>query len=185
MSPAATQIRRYRKLQQKSLRDLAKTSGISASQLSKLESGKAKLTVDVAMKLAGILQVPAAIFLTEQAPVAMARRSVTRAGSGDHHNTPGLDLEILCPDFKEKHNLFWRVTVNATSFEENGGWRQHPGQEFLLILKGKLQLFSAYYDTIILEEGDSILFDADQPHAYVSIGEAAEILMMNSFSHQN
>ncbi|MBB3236695.1 helix-turn-helix domain-containing protein [Phyllobacterium endophyticum] len=185
MSAAALQIRHYRKLKHLSLRDLAKTSGISASQLSKLETGKAKLTIEIALKLAGILQVPASIFLTEQAPVAMARRSITRAGSGDHHQTPGLDLEILCPDFKEKHNLFWRVKVTAATFEENGGWRQHPGQEFLLVLSGKLQLYTAYYDTIVLNEGDSILFDADQPHAYVAVEAEAEILMINSFTQQN
>lgn len=182
MSSAAMQIRHYRKLKHVSLRDLAGVSGISPSQLSKIESGKAKLTVDVALKLAGILQVPASIFLTEQTPVAMARRSITRAKTGTHHHTPGLDLEVLCSELKEKHNLFWRVGITAQSFDEAGGWRQHPGQEFLFVLRGRVDLHSAFYDTITLQEGDSILFDADQPHAYVAEDGDAEILMMNSYT---
>lgn len=172
-------------MRQMTLRDLAAASGISASQLSKIEGGRARLTVDTALKLAGIMQVPASIFLSEPAPQAMARRSITRSGQGPHHHTPGLDLEVLCPEFKEKHNLFWKVEVGARSFDENGGWRQHPGQEFVYVLQGRLELHSMYYDVTVLETGDSILFDADQPHAYVGLDGPAQILMMNSVPATN
>lgn len=165
-----------------SLRELAQHSGISASQLSKIESGKAKLTVDTALKLAGILKVPASIFLSESPQRPVARRSVTRKGQCIKHATPGMSMDVLCSDFKEKHQLFWKAKVTAKSFEENGGWHQHPGQEFLYVLSGTLALHSQYYDTLVLKAGDSILFDADQPHAYVSIDGPAEVLMMNSLS---
>lgn len=167
-----------------SLRELAQHSGISASQLSKIESGKARLTVDTALKIAGVLQVPAAVFLSEPPQRPVARRSVTRKSQGIKHGTPGMSQEVLCAEFKEKHQLFWKVKVTAKSFEENGGWHQHPGQEFLYVLSGILQLHSQYYDPIVLKAGDSILFDADQPHAYVSIDGPAELLMMNSLSQQ-
>jgi transcriptional regulator with XRE-family HTH domain len=182
MSHAAAQIRHYRSLKKMSLRELAQHSGISASQLSKIESGKARLTVETALKLAGILQVPAAIFLTEPTRRAMARRSVTRKGQGVKHATPGMSFEVLCSEFREKHQLFWKVKVTAKSFEENGGWRQHPGQEFLYVLSGVLELHSQYYDPIVLKACDSILFDADQPHAYIGVDGPAEILMMNSIA---
>lgn len=182
MSHAAAQIRHYRTLKKMSLRELAQHSGISASQLSKIESGKARLTVETALKLAGILQVPAAIFLTEPTRKAMARRSVTRKGQGVKHATPGMSFEVLCSEFREKHQLFWKVKVTAKSFEENGGWRQHPGQEFLYVLSGILELHSQYYDPIVLKACDSILFDADQPHAYIGVDGPAEVLMMNSIA---
>lgn len=185
MASAPQQIRHYRNLKSISLRDLSELSGISASQLSKIESGKAKLTVETALKLAGILHVPAAIFLTEPAPQAMARRSITRRDTGTIHENPGMRLEILCSEFKEKQNLFWKVHVTARSFDENGGWRQHPGQEFLYVLSGKLELHSMYYDPITLFEGDSMLFDADQPHAYIGVDGPAELIMMNSVSKSN
>lgn len=179
---AAAQIRHYRNSRQMSLRELAQHSGISASQLSKIESGKAKLTVETALNLAGILQVPAALFLSEPRHKAMARRSVTRRAQGPRHTSPGMKMEVLCGEFKEKHQLFWKVKVTAKSLEENGGWRQHPGQEFLHVLSGTLELHSQYYDQIVLKAGDSILFDADQPHAYVAVDGAVELLMMNSLS---
>ena len=182
MSSASLQIRHYRNLKSISLRDLSALSGISPSQLSKIESGKAKLTVETALKLAGILHVPAAMFLAEPTPQAKARRSITRRNTGTVHENPGMQLEILCSEFKEKQNLFWKVHVTARSFEENGGWRQHPGQEFLYVLSGKLELHSMYYDPIVLLEGDSILFDSDQPHAYVGVDGPADLIMMNSVS---
>lgn len=181
---AAAQIRHYRNSKSMSLRELAQQSGISASQLSKIESGKAKLTVETAVQLAGILQVPAALFLSEPRQKATARRSVTRRAQGVKHKSPGMSLEVLCAEFKEKHELFWKVKVTAESFEENGGWRQHPGQEFLYVLSGTLELHSQYYDQIVLKTGDAILFDAEQPHAYVAVDGPAELLMMNSISER-
>ncbi|MBY5401024.1 cupin domain-containing protein [Rhizobium leguminosarum] len=61
-----------------------------------------------------------------------------------------------------------------------GGWRQHPGQEFIHVLSGDLELHTVHYEPLKLSAGDSILFDADQLHAYVALGDDAEILMMNS-----
>src|SRR5690606_34012155 len=126
----------------------------------------------------------AAIFLSESPQRPVARRSVTRKGQGIRHTTAGMNLEVLCAEFKEKHQLFWKVKITASSFEESGGWRQHPGQEFLYVLSGTLELHSQYYDPIVLKSGDSILFDADQPHAYVSSGGPVEVIMMNSLSQR-
>jgi transcriptional regulator with XRE-family HTH domain len=180
MTSAARQIRRYRNIKQLSLKNLAEASGISASQLSKIETGKAKLTIETAMKLAEILQVPAANFLMEPAPKAMARRTITRQNTGTLQQSPGMRLEVLCAEFKEKHNLFWKVQISAGDLEENGGWRHHPGQEFLHVLSGTLRLLSMYYDPVDLSEGDSILFDADQPHAYLGVNGPAEVIMVNT-----
>lgn len=183
--PAAAQIRYHRNLKNISLRSLAKEAGISPSKLSKIESGKAKLTVDLAVKLAGVLHVPAALFLLEGTPKVLGRRTVTKSGSGIIHENPGMRLEVLCSGFKEKNNIFWRATITARTLEENGGMRQHPGQEFLYILSGKMEILSAFYDPLVLEVGDSILFDADQPHAYIALEGRCEIIMMNSVSVGN
>jgi len=179
---ASQQIRYQRNLKNISLRALAKEAGISASALSKIESGKARLTVEIAVRLAGILHVPASLFLLEKAPQALARRSITSKDTGVIHQNPGMRLEVLCSDFKEKTNLFWKVTVTAVSVEDCGGMRQHPGQEFLFILSGKLEIHTAFYNPYLLEPGDSILFDSDQPHAYVAPDGPCELLMMNTIS---
>ncbi|WP_374272611.1 helix-turn-helix domain-containing protein [Paenirhodobacter enshiensis] len=185
MPPAVQQIRHFRKMRGLSLRALSERIGVSVSQLSKIESGKARLTVEMALKLAGELELPAASFLNDPSPAPRARRTITRAGTGTRHHSPGLEHEVLCSDFKEKQNLFWRMTVAPGAVEDNGGMRQHPGQEFIHVLSGRLELHSAYYDPLVLETGDSILFDSDQPHGYVGLDGPAEFLLMNSFVHSD
>lgn len=174
------EIRKQRSSKGISLRFLANELGLSPSQLSKIETGKAKLTVEMALKIANVLKVPATVFLSHSKPAATGRRTITRNRAGSVQTTPGMKLEALCADFKGNHNLFWHVTITASSFEENGGWRQHPGQEFIFVLSGQLQILSALYEPVLLYPGDSILFDADQPHSYVALNGAANLLMMNS-----
>jgi len=73
-----SQIRKQRNLRGVTLRGLAKALGISPSQLSKIEIGKAKLTVELALKIADILQVPATVFLSKAKPHFTGRRTITR-----------------------------------------------------------------------------------------------------------
>jgi transcriptional regulator with XRE-family HTH domain len=173
-------IRKQRKQKGISLRSLASDLGISASQLSKIETGKSKLSVDLALKIAEILAVPATVFLSKGKPTAMGRRTITRNDTGEVHTTPGMRFEWLCSEFKDHELLYLTVTVYATTLEENGGWRQHPGQEFFQVLSGQVQLLTQLYQPATLNAGDSILFDSDQPHAYVAIGGPAKLLMINS-----
>lgn len=173
-------IREQRNQKGISLRALANDLGISASQLSKIETGKSKLSVDLAVKIAEILEVPATVFLSKGRPTATGRRTITRKEAGEVHTTPGMRFEWLCSEFKDHDVLYLTVTVHATTLEENGGWRQHPGQEFFYVLSGQLQLLSQLYQPVTLNAGDSILFDSDQPHAYVAVGGPAELLMINS-----
>ena len=89
MTSAARQIRHYRNIKQLSLKNLAEASGISASQLSKIETGKAKLTIETAMKLAEILQVPAANFLMAPALKAHGKAYDNTSRYGHFATNPG------------------------------------------------------------------------------------------------
>lgn len=172
-------IRAQRTQKGVSLRALANSLGISASQLSKIETGKSKVSVDLAMKIAELLGIPAAVFLAKGKPSASGRRTITRGQSGDVHVTPGMRFQPMCYDFKDHDVLYWVVTLSAHTLEENGGWRQHPGQEFFYVLSGEVTLLSSLYEPATLREGDSILFDSDQPHAYLCGEEPAQVLMIN------
>lgn len=175
-------IRTQRNRKGVSLRSLAKDLGISASQLSKIETGKSKISVDLALKIAGLLDVPAAVFLSKGAPSAMGRRTITRASSSEIQQTPGMRFRPLCSDFKDHEILYWIVDITATTFAENGGWREHPGQEFFYVLSGQVQLLTQLYEPTTLNEGDSILFDSDQPHAYICVDGPAKVAMINKLA---
>lgn len=177
-----SQIRKQRNLRGVTLRGLAKALNISPSQLSKVEIGKAKLTVELALKIADILQVPATVFLSKAKPHFTGRRTISRKHTGSVQTTPGMKLEALCSDFKGNNNIYWNAIITATTLDEIGGWRQHPGQEFIYVISGELQLLSTFYEPVTLAPGDSILFDADQPHAYVAVKGPVSALMINGLN---
>ena len=176
------EIRNQRTLQGVSLRSLASKLGISPSQLSKIETGKSKLSVDLALQIAAILEVPAAVFLSKGRRHAAGRRTISRVGTSKIHKTHGMSFEPLCTDFEDHDMLYWKVIISASSFEEIGGWRKHPGQEFFFVLTGKVRLLSELYKPVELSAGDSILFDSDQSHAYIAVGGPATVLMTNNLT---
>ncbi|MEW5421630.1 helix-turn-helix domain-containing protein [Amorphus sp. 3PC139-8] len=173
-------IREARKAQGLTLQDLSERSGLSISQLSKLETGKARLTVDTALVIAGVLHVPVGALLFVPRGVAKARRSITRAGTGVVHRGNAMSFEVLCSDFRDKANIFWRVTLHARSFEENGGWRSHAGEEFIYVQDGSLELHTIHYDPVVLNPGDSIQFDGEMDHAYVALGDKPVVMLMSN-----
>lgn len=173
-------IRKVRKQQGLTLRALSVGTGLSISQLSKLENGKQRISVDLALKLAGALRVPVTTFLSPPRPNSQARRAITRAGQGLRHEAGNLTFEVLCNDIRDKANLFWRVTVRARTLDEAGGWRAHAGQEFIHVLAGQLELHTAFYEPLVMAPGDSILFDGEMEHAYVSTGEEPAVILMSN-----
>lgn len=173
-------IRQTRKRLKLTLRELSERSGLPVSQLSKLENGKQRISVDVALKIAGVLHVPVTSFLATPRATPQARRSITRAGAGTRHETKGLVFEVLSGDFTDKTSLFWNVTVYGRSLEDTGGWRSHSGEEFLQVLSGSLELHTRHYQPLVLNKGDSILFDGEMEHGYVCHSEEPTVLLMSN-----
>jgi transcriptional regulator with XRE-family HTH domain len=164
-------IRDVRVRQGLSLRALSARAGLPYSTLSKLENGKMTLTYDKLIKLAQALNVDIKDLLAgdEQriAPVAVGRRSVTRAGealdadSEKHvHHYPASELlgKMMIPII---------IDVQARSVEELGGLVRHGGEEYLYVLRGSMELHSDLYSPLLLGPGDSVYFDSGMAHGYV------------------
>jgi transcriptional regulator with XRE-family HTH domain len=153
------------------LRDLSARAGLPYSTLSKLENGKMALTYDKLIKLAQALNVDLKDILATPdraaAPVAVGRRSVTRAGealdaeSEKHvHHYPAADLlgKMMTPII---------IDVQARSVDELGGLVRHGGEEYLYVLRGSMELHSDLYAPLPLGRGDSVYFDSGMAHGYV------------------
>jgi transcriptional regulator with XRE-family HTH domain len=168
-------IRDVRIAQGLSLRALSARAGLPYSTLSKLENGKMALTYDKLIRLAQALNVDLKDILAtpdeRAAPVAVGRRSITRAGealdadSEKHvHHYPAADLlgKMMIPII---------IDVQARSVDELGGLVRHGGEEYLYVLRGSMELHSDLYAPLTLDEGDSIYFDSGMAHGYVRISE--------------
>jgi transcriptional regulator with XRE-family HTH domain len=168
-------IRDVRLAQGLSLRALSARAGLPYSTLSKLENGKMALTYDKLIRLAQALNVDLKDILASPeepvAPIAVGRRSVTRAGealdaeSEKHvHHYPAADLlgKMMIPII---------IDVQARSVDDLGGLVRHGGEEYLYVLRGSMELHSDLYAPLPLGPGDSVYFDSGMAHGYVRTSE--------------
>jgi mannose-6-phosphate isomerase-like protein (cupin superfamily) len=69
------------------------------------------------------------------------------------------------------------VTVKHRSLKEFGPMSHHKGEEFMLVLRGEIELHSEHYNVVRLSEGESVYIDGTMPHAMISVGKSsAEVL---------
>ncbi|HZX71546.1 MAG TPA: XRE family transcriptional regulator [Rhodanobacter sp.] len=167
-------LRSLRKNKHLTLAEVSARTGLPISTLSKIENDKMSLSYDKLARLSAGLEVDIAqLFESDTAaPPARVhgRRSVTRAGEGlavetDNysHLYPGADLlnKHLVPIIAEPH---------ARSLAEFGELVRHPGEEFVYVLEGTVDLHTDLYTPARLEAGDSMYFDSGMGHAYIAVG---------------
>src|SRR3954451_6946325 len=184
--PAPSRALRSARLSQGlSLRALSARAGLAYSTLSKLENDKMALTYDKLIRLSQALNLDVKDLIVDvdrpAAPVAVGRRSVTRAGeepgakSERHaHHYPAADLlgKMMIPII---------IEVRARSLQDIGGLVRHAGEEYLYVLSGRMELHSDLYAPLPLGPGDSVYFDSGMAHAYIATGaEPCTVLSINA-----
>ncbi|MEM1112811.1 MAG: XRE family transcriptional regulator [Pseudomonadota bacterium] len=175
--PIGRRLRELRETEGWTLADVNQKTGISKSTLSKIENGQTQLSFVTVNRLSEGLEIPITTLTAPESGKHLARRSVTRRGNGTEFETVGARYEVLCDDIRGNHQTFMRIHITARAGDESVDWRQHPGQEFVYVLSGTLELQTEAYEPTLLKPGDSILFDASMQHRYLSRGRKdAEIL---------
>jgi len=98
------------------------------------------------------------------------RRSVTRSGEGKVIETASGRYRYLADDLLNTRSVPMVIEVTARSLEEFGGFNHHPGEEFLFVLGGRLDLYTSAYLPVHMRTGDAMYFDGTMGHAYVAVG---------------
>ena len=183
-----------RKKRQLSMRDLAERSGASTSFISQVETGKTNPTVAKLQNLATALGVPVNYFFDPHdeapppAPDSPGPR-VTRRGAGDLNGAPvhpGVPRDVVRSNdratFELSDGVTWeRLTPHGRDGIEflevtygvgadSGPLASHYGEEFVLVREGALEV-EFVFDTVILQSGDSLVFDSTVPHRVKSVGK--------------
>jgi mannose-6-phosphate isomerase-like protein (cupin superfamily) len=63
-----------------------------------------------------------------------------------------------------------RTKVTARSPSDYGSWPVSEAEIFMMVLTGTLVVHSEIYEPLVLNEGDSLYYDASSPHIWVSQG---------------
>ena len=103
--------------------------------------------------------------------------TVTRKGEGvEVERRRQYRYQNLAGKFLSKKAEFFTVTIDPR--KEKPAAYSHPGQEFDYVLEGSLKFYIHDHE-IILDEGDSILFDSSYRHAMeAKNGQPAKMLVV-------
>lgn len=174
-------LRDFRKSRNLRLADLSEMTSLPISTLSKLENGKVSPNFKTVLQISIALAVPISSLIGPiEEPGLGGGRAVTRAGEGHISRHPRWDMETLGDDLLNKRSVYWKMTVKCRSIEEYGDFSAHPGEEFLLVISGALELHSKLYKPLRLNEGDSIQFDSMTPHAYIAVSDEDPVVLMSN-----
>lgn len=151
-------LRKLRKAQGLTLRQLTARCGLSQPFLSQIENGKAMPSLLALHHVAQALGATAYELLQPQAGTEV---SLIRRGEGDVYQlTEGATVRFLTSRSAR------RLEPNEVVFEpgvrtENSG---HAGEEVIYILEGRLRVQLEGYDGVELGPGDAYLYPASIPH---------------------
>lgn len=178
MASFGPHLNRLRKGKGLTLKQLSERSGLAASTLSKTENSKISPTYDNLLKLARGLDVDLSTLLnigssaSEPAtPGGLNRYAVTSVRMRKQHPAATYIYEPLGTQLTRKLMDPTFVTVTARAIDEFEYLISHAGEEFIYVLSGAIEVHTRHYAPTVLETGDSLYFDAQMPHAYISVSE--------------
>jgi transcriptional regulator with XRE-family HTH domain len=159
------------------LREMSDRSGIPVSTLSKVEHDRLTLTYDKLQQLSQRLGIRMSELFAETADgpeaAVTARRSIGRLDRAIQVTTPNYDYHYLCPELRRKRMIPILTNIRARTAEAFGDLVRHSGEEYVHVLKGRIEVHTEFYDPVVLEEGESIYIDSQMGHAYV-VAEGCE-----------
>jgi transcriptional regulator with XRE-family HTH domain len=168
-------LKTIRLSKQLTLDKLSKLSGLTKGYLSQIENSTQPPPIYTLSRIANALQIDIAeLFVRTQEPIPYQKMTISRHDKrkpmdrvGTRH---GYIYEDLALQKKGKNMEPFLVTVGFERKVDISKDFCHEGEEFLYVIEGRMEFF---YDgeSYILEEGDSVYFDADVPHSGKSLGD--------------
>lgn len=154
------------------LKEMSERTGIPLSTLAKVEHDRLTLTYDKLLQLSQRLNLRMSDLFSEadtgsDAPIT-ARRSIGRISDAIRVNTPNYEYFYMCPELRRKRMVPTVTRVRARSIEEFGELVHHPGEEYIYVLQGPVEIHTEFYEPIVLQTGESIYIDSTMGHAYVA-----------------
>ena len=154
------------------LKEMSERTGIPLSTLAKVEHDRLTLTYDKLLQLSQRLNLRMSDLFSEtdgaaDAPIT-ARRSIGRLSDAIRVNTPNYEYFYMCPELRRKRMVPTVTRIRARSVEEFGELVHHPGEEYIYVLQGPVEIHTEFYEPILLQTGESIYIDSTMGHAYVA-----------------
>lgn len=169
MQQVARRLRGLRDALDLSIEDIASQCGITTELYASYEDGSSDIPVSFLHRLANNYGVELTALLFGEEP-KMASYFVTRAGKGiKTERTKAYSYQDLAAGFAHRNIAPFIVTVEPNK-EKPMTMNTHQGQEFNYVLEGSMEIVIGG-NSIILNAGDSIMFDSQRQHGMKAIGD--------------
>lgn len=163
-------LRSTRKKLGLTISDVNKLTGLACSTISKVENDQMSLTYDKLSQLATGLQIDiASLFHADDASTNFtARHSVERSRDRTSVKAGKYIYWYLNTALRHKTMTPMLGSTKYKTLDEFGDYIRHPGEEFLLVIEGKIEVHTEQYEPVMLSKGDSLYIDSGMGHAYLA-----------------
>lgn len=149
-----------------SLDDLAAQTNLSASTISRVETGRRTISLDVLVPLARALHVDLDALLDVHGDDDVVIRPTSTT-------VDGVTTWMLSRPTGRTIAVKMRIEPTAVRPEQ----RVHPGYDWMFVIKGRVRLFLGDRE-LVVKTGEAAEFATMTPHAFGAIGAAAEVIMI-------
>jgi transcriptional regulator with XRE-family HTH domain len=161
--------RRLRSLRQTlglSLDELAARTNLGASTISRIETGKRTISLDVLLPLATALQVDLDALLDVRSSDDVVIRPTPTS-------TSEMTTWVLSRPTSSTIAIKMRFEPVGSAPEQ----RVHPGRDWFFVIEGRIRLALGERE-IMVETGEAAEFDTMTPHALTAVDGPAELIMI-------
>ncbi|SRR5581483_3066908 len=163
-------LKRVRQDRELTLADVSKRTGVSTSTLSKIENAQVSPSFDVIMRISEGLGIALEDFVKPGRKAEVyGRKAITRSNDGVYISSGQYDYRAHATDLARKHMIPLEMRVRARAASEFEHWSQHPGEEYVFVLSGEIEVHTEIYAPFKLKAGESAYFDSSMPHIYITI----------------
>lgn len=176
-----TRLKEIRRSLDQTLVQVSKSTGVSISNLSKIENSQISPSFDIMKRICDGLGVAIEDFVRPGAKsVVSGRKTTTRRDEGDLFASGQYDYRAHSSELSRKAMVPLEIVVHARAVSEFDHWSQHRGEEFVYVLSGGIEVHTEHYAPFRLDQGESAYFDSSMRHVYISVSrENARVLSVS------
>jgi len=181
MNQIGARLKEIRRGLDQTLAEVSKATGVSISNLSKIENNQISPSFDIMKRICDGLGVTIEDFVHPGTKsVVSGRKTTTRRDEGDLFTSGQYDYRAHASELSRKAMVPLEILVHARAVEEFDHWSQHRGEEFVYVLSGAIEIHTEHYAPFRLDAGESAYFDSSMRHLYISVSsETARVLSVS------
>ena len=180
-------LRAIRKAHRLTLKALSARSGVALSTLSKMELGQVSVSYEKFGAVARALEVDIAALFDARADAPAARGGKRPAAvrstlaTAPRYDAEHYDFRMLATDYPAKRMTPVHGTIAARELAQFPDYIRHPGQEFVMVLAGRVRIRFESGEVLDLARQESAYFDSGVGHVYLSTGKTdAQVVVVMS-----